>query len=65
MDPVIDLQQCASVDGYFVLSGDVEMRVEPRNGGYTARVHADGLRLVSEEASTPRRDPAEKRCSRE
>ena len=42
------LQRCEMLDGYFELSGDVELRVEPRSGGFAAQVHAVGLELVSQ-----------------
>ena len=42
------LQECGSPDGYFELTGDVELRVEPRSGGDTAQVRPAGLQLVSQ-----------------
>ena len=42
------LQRCETLDGYLELSGDVELRVEPRSGGFAAQVHAVGLELVSQ-----------------
>ena len=42
------LQRCETLDGYLELSGDVELRVEPRSGGFAAQVRAVGLELVSQ-----------------
>jgi len=41
------LQHCESLDGYFELSGEVELRVEPRSGGFTAQVDLTGVQLAS------------------
>ncbi len=42
------LQHCESLDGYFDFSGEVELRVEPRTGGFTAEVNPTGVQLASQ-----------------
>ena len=43
------MERCNPLDGYFELSGEVEIRVEPGAGGYTAVVHPMGLQVISTE----------------
>ena len=43
------MERCNLLDGYFELSGEVEVRVEPTAAGYTAVVHPVGLHVISTE----------------
>lgn len=41
------MERCSPIDGYIELSGDVEVRVEPRGDGYTASVRPLDLHVIS------------------
>lgn len=41
------MERCNPLDGYFELSGDVELRVEPQPDGYTASVRPIDLQVIS------------------
>lgn len=43
------MDRCSPLDGYFELSGEVEVRVEPGIDGYTAVVDPVGLQVISTE----------------
>ena len=45
------MERCNPLDGYFELSGEVEIRVEPAAGGYIAVVHPTSLQVISTEGT--------------